>query len=672
MNRFTTLPNLIFLALLVLSALFAEPLFSHLPGVPKSNANLLLRSGLSGFDSRTARLSIGGGGVGAHYFSACNASLACPAPCGVIRDPALPALRLGAVYLPVKGVVDTVMDYTRAAIMAAWEELVLDPSLSLGSHKPRSFLSTSRDGDIENYAFPWPKPLLTDTCDFADDPVACDMHTWDVHTTRTTGPVGTLALPNAPYDLIMHAQTYEHLFDLNLALQRVHALMAPGAYIFASFPAWNIPHMAPSHQRGLSPCGAYAAYTAAGFEVVRVGWFGNKPFSEVLARPGSIWPNWNQLSGVPDPFTTIPPRDNDLANTVWILGRVPLGTTAPPQPPPLTVDPSKRPLMTWDSMVRVQHALRQKMQDYESAAGEPWPSTTTVGQIFSRFPAWLNDDIANVMLACAFFESMNHFTLPTALGGVRSSASTGNDDVSMMASGASAIAIASAFMPNTCFTSWTPTLPGVTTSTITTPPNLFASAIVTDLFEATVDPLGALLEILTLMRTDASLLISCRSADVISAGRPSLGTCTEYGLQQLLARAGIDADVTNYGVWGRVAYTSAALAEGKHLTFRSLLAAARTSSPPESAPYRAPPQSLIDAIGVAKTLDHISCSSDTDGANGVSSCWAGASKAEGKEKIAATVKIDEVLHALVHDYWSEAKNSWPAIVYVLVKRGGVA
>jgi hypothetical protein len=79
------------------------------------------------------------------------------------------------------------------------------------------------------------------------------------------------------------------LYDLNLALSRSRALLAPGGYIFASMPAWNIPHMVPSHQRGITPCGIYANYIVAGFDVERIGWFGNREFSSLLAQPASTW-----------------------------------------------------------------------------------------------------------------------------------------------------------------------------------------------------------------------------------------------------------------------------------------------------------------------------------------------------------------------------------------------
>ena len=678
------------IVLLVVAVFTAEILLSIFPGgrISHSDASVPVDvfaaaagpggaafrvSGGGGRVSDKKRLPFGGGGPGTHYATECNASLLYP---GAVRDPSLPPLRLGPVYEPLRGVVESRMDYTRAAVLAAWEELLGDPTLELNTSprkRQRTFLSTSNPGDVEFMAFPpaWKSNetfMSIDTCDFHDDK-ACDMHTWGPNTTRSTdayGPIGSLAFPNAPYDLIMHAQTYEHLFDLNLALARTSLLMAPGAYIFASFPAWNIPHMVPSHQRGLSPCGAYAAYTAAGFEVVHMGWFGNKLYSQVLAAPGSFWPTWKQLPGVPDPYTSIPVRvgQEHLANTVWILGRKPVAGKEEGVVP-LILDPSLRPYMNWDAMVRVQHALRGIMDASEAAAG-PWPSLTTTEEIFNRFPAWIDDDIANVMLAVAFYESMGHFMLPAALrGGLSNDAGAGAS--SFLASGATAIAIATALVPAAAtFTPWEPSSTERARSKFLSSKR-FAIALITDLFESTVDPLKALTEILTLLTPDATLLIACRSADVSSAHRASLGTCTEQGLQQLLARAGLDKDVVNYGLWGRADYTQAALAEGRHMSLRTLVTSSpRNNNPPTDAKYPAPVPSLVAAFEEAKTLDHIAC-----GNKEIYSCWAEPEAAAGAEKVSGGVEVHQVLHALVYDYYSEAKNSWAAVVYILVKRGVV-
>ena len=246
-----------------------------------------------------------GGGGGVDFWEE-YAVLAPP----IIRDSTRPPLVLPPSYESMHAVLDAA-DYGRTAVAASWAEYLAEvPELRT---PPKSFLKTS--DDLEISVFPW-TPTHTDNCVFSDDPVGCDLHTM-------VGGRGPLL--HAPYDLAMFSQTFEHLYDPPLALARIRALMAPGGLVFASMPAWNIPHMVPSHQQGLSPAGLFALMRSSGFDVLRLGWFGHEAYSLKLTTPGGSWPSW-AFSGAPDPFLSIP-ASNSTVNAVWVLARAPSGSS---------------------------------------------------------------------------------------------------------------------------------------------------------------------------------------------------------------------------------------------------------------------------------------------------------------------------------------------------------
>jgi hypothetical protein len=101
--------------------------------------------------------------------------------------------------------------------------------------------------------------------------------------------------------------------------------------------------------------------------------------------------------------------------------------------------------------------------------------------------------------------------------------------------------------------------------------SLPAAGFISDLFEGFRDPLDTLRAFALTVQPGSPLLLSCRPGDGAFASRPTLGTCTADGFLQLLCRAGLTPAVKNYGAWGRIAYTRAALAEGHYISFRTYL-----------------------------------------------------------------------------------------------------
>jgi hypothetical protein len=381
----------------------------------------------------SVRLPAGGGGK-SHFFQECSAALV---PGGIGRDAAKP-MRLPDKLRPyAENPIKSVMDYTRLAVLTALDEAFAEVTAFGEARTPlRRQLKTGdevecvgrrpfracararartrpvqRDDATDarpslHHARPHPATAahryrlipweaVEDRCDYAEAPEHCDMHTW------TSQQAGT-PLRNAPYDVIFFSQTFEHLYDLPLALARNRALVAPGGFVWVSVPGWNIYHMAPSHQQNLSPCGLFAQLTAAGFDVVRLGWFHNANYSEYLTTPGHDWPPWPYVPDAPDPFTDIPLGATAVgrANTVWALARAPL--QAPPPPPPLAVDFATRPVISWSDMNAAQ-SLRN-MIPYRATF--VWPSAWAMTTVLGVFPAWIDDDVAHVVFAASFLEAL--------------------------------------------------------------------------------------------------------------------------------------------------------------------------------------------------------------------------------------------------------------------------
>ena len=559
--------------------------FGHAPHFRKTVAGSTLASSLFSFGaplpappppprSTLFNLPSGGGGDGpdVEYWGECQAALNCSA-CGVARDPSLP-MRLPAAYAPLRSVVDKA-DFTRSAVMMAWAEAVASVP-ELATPRPHfTFLETSHD--VELHALPWYATIShRDECMF-DGTTKCDLHVLraerplsETERGDATATTGHPVLRRAPYDLQMYSQTLEHLYDPPLAVARMFNLAAPGGLVWASMPAWNILHMVPSHQQGLTPCGMFALFRGAGFEVVRLGWYGTVGYSAFVARPGSHWPTWKEL-GEPDPFSSIPPSERSgRANTVWLLARRPHQGNLPlPRPQPSEVELSTRPLL-----------IERDMFYAASIKTKRTPHSSTLAGLLGRFPHWAGQDLAALVLAGEVEERL----LPrlVALG------FNFKDDAEVEASslrygtppllvyGRTARAIVGALLPENTARLWVPSglavedsVPAVSGKAKAEPRALSRAAFLTDLFESTRDPLYVLRAALDAIVPGAPLLLACRPADVVSARHhATLGVCTELGFQQLLFRAGLLTRdfVASYGAWGRVDYTARALTWGAHLS----------------------------------------------------------------------------------------------------------
>jgi hypothetical protein len=602
-------------------------------------------------------LPAGGGGDGpdVEWFEECQAALSC-AECGVARDPSRPPFKLPHAYDELRAVVDRA-DFTRAAVMSAWSE-ILGEVPELKSLRPHfTALETSFDVEHQGWA-DYVGPRARERVPYKDECVydgtgACDVHKFRVERPLTEAQRGDPAaatgdafLKRAPYDFQMYSQTFEHLYDPPLALARMFDLAAPGGLVWASVPAWNIIHMNPSHQQGVTPCGLFSLFRGAGFEVLKLGWYGNEAYSDVLARAGSNWPSWPQLP-FGDPFKGMPPTaPGGRVNTVWGLARRPAAGKPPlplPAPRPTAQQLAARPNLDTDDMIDAAEIKSTHAKG---------PSAAALRALLRRFPTWANGDVAALALAGTVQEA---FLPKVAAAGANDGGGGGGGGGGVLLFGRTANALAAALLPAAALRPWVPPglqirgsapLPAAAAAGAgppPPPPRRARAAFLSDLFESVRDPLDVLTRALAEVAPGSPLLITCRPADVVAAGRPSLGVCTELGFTQLLFRAGLLAGghargggfssfAAEYGAWGRVDYTNRALAKGQHTSLTDFAATAASVKGKPGA------EALLKALA------------------------AGAPAAAGGEE----ALLDELLAELAEDAGQQGKWGWAAVAWVLL------
>ena len=184
-----------------------------------------------------------------------------------------------------------------------------------GKDSPRVFTIMDFKEWVEKYGIQPKNALLTDADDcelpyitmekstvinYASNPSDYDLH--------------TLSLPHKDYDFVLFSQTLEHLYNPAQCVRNLYDHMSIGGYIFTSVPTVNIPHMTPFHFSHFYPIGLVCMFIQAGFEVLELGYWGNKDY--ILKMFNSLsWPDIYSLSTIL----------NDPAHPAqcWILARKP-------------------------------------------------------------------------------------------------------------------------------------------------------------------------------------------------------------------------------------------------------------------------------------------------------------------------------------------------------------
>lgn len=605
-------------------------------------------------------LPSGGGGSPdtLEWWEACRAAVDDPSTTLGLH----PGPRLPDSFLPVKEIMWDA-DYTRNAVVTAWAEYLRSIPALASPHPHFSLLETSPDPELTTWDKYATLPYI-DKCHY-DGTGACDIHSLAVQRPLTAAQradpnatTGHPKLTRAPYDLQLYSQTLEHLYDLPLAAERMYHLATPGGFVWISVPFWNIPHMRPSHQQGCSPCGLYGLLGGAGFDILKLGWYGHSNYSDYLARPGSHWPKAKEL-GFPDPFDTIPLPNLDAANTVWILAQRPLdeqqeggrGSSSSAATTRVPLDPTLRPKLAFNEMFRC-------LDPNDGELIHSRPSPTTLLHLLNVFPSWLDADLANVVLAAVFHERVFPYAAASPLA----------------IAGRTALAIAQGLLTPSHVRAWTSEgLSGLLAESrggrrkggggggsqrrveqqqpqqAPTPP-LPKAGFLSDLFEGFRDPLDTLRAFVLTVQPGSPILLSCRPGDAAFASRPTLGTCTADGFLQLLCRAGLTPSVQNYGAWGRIAYSRAALAEGHFISFRSYLprvAEGRVHGEAEGeGAAAAASESFARELQATPSLEALL----SKGGKGI--------MAQSLDALAAHV---------LNDVAGEAAFSWPAVTFAIVE-----
>lgn len=127
------------------------------------------------------------------------------------------------------------------------------------------------------------------------------------------------------YDLVLFAQTLEHLYDPVLCLRNLYDAMAPGAFLYTTVPHLNHLHMEPFFFSMPTPYGFVLWLDMAGFKVLRVGQFGNEEYIKYLGMYTTWWPMWLRYYNA----TRRPQIINDPTRPVqtWALVQKPLKET---------------------------------------------------------------------------------------------------------------------------------------------------------------------------------------------------------------------------------------------------------------------------------------------------------------------------------------------------------
>ena len=129
----------------------------------------------------------------------------------------------------------------------------------------------------------------------------------------------TLHLSRNDYDFFLSANVLEHVQDPLLAVMSMYKHLCPGGYAFTSVPTSNRPHDTPIHFFHFSPIALATTFQRAGFEVLRVGYWGNSHYKEWVEKSNS----WPVLEQIIDRYGKKEALFNDVLNPVqtWILAR---------------------------------------------------------------------------------------------------------------------------------------------------------------------------------------------------------------------------------------------------------------------------------------------------------------------------------------------------------------
>jgi len=108
-----------------------------------------------------------------------------------------------------------------------------------------------------------------------------------------------LNLDRNDFDFVMINQTIEHLYDPILCLKNIYKHLRNGGMIYVNVPSNNIPHSTPFHYyTGITPTGLGAMVKLAGFDVIKIGQWGNEAYFKQMFD--NIWSDYRHMQGITD------------------------------------------------------------------------------------------------------------------------------------------------------------------------------------------------------------------------------------------------------------------------------------------------------------------------------------------------------------------------------------
>ena len=126
-----------------------------------------------------------------------------------------------------------------------------------------------------------------DNFNYDDDNIKYDLH--------------NLNLNKKDYDFVMINQTIEHLYDPIRVLKNIYDHMCIGGIFYTNVPVNNIPHSTPYHfYTGVTPVGLGMMVKLAGFEILKIGQWGNKKYLNKMFESGWTDYNYNDNPGYND------------------------------------------------------------------------------------------------------------------------------------------------------------------------------------------------------------------------------------------------------------------------------------------------------------------------------------------------------------------------------------
>jgi hypothetical protein len=104
------------------------------------------------------------------------------------------------------------------------------------------------------------------------------------------------------YDFFMSNQTLEHTYDPCLIFRNIYEIMNKDGIVYMNVPSLSPPHNTPHHHySGFTPVGLGCIAKQAGFEILDIGFWGNKEYVMYMFSRND-WPDYTQLQDYTNDF----------------------------------------------------------------------------------------------------------------------------------------------------------------------------------------------------------------------------------------------------------------------------------------------------------------------------------------------------------------------------------